>query len=86
MESGQVCAICKVVAGRAELDHIVPLKKIWKKEMARDEKVEAFFVESNLQVLCRGCHIQKTREENRVINPAASREWAQFTGELYGNH
>ena len=48
-------------AGLLEVDHIRPIRA------AGD-----WYDEKNLWTLCRGCHIAKTREENRsrVISPA----------------
>ena len=48
--------------GRLEVDHIRPL---WKGGAPYDG--------DNLQVLCRGCHIRKTRKESkRVLGPKAT--------------
>ena len=36
----------------------------------------------NLQTLCRGCHIEKTRAENRRPPTPQEAEWAAFVAEL----
>ena len=41
-------------AGRLEVDHVVPI-----------EKGGAPWADSNLQTLCRGCHIEKTAAERQ---------------------
>lgn len=58
-------------AGRLEVDHVVPLDK------GGDP-----WAESNLQCLCRACHIEKTRTENRRERTAAEREWDAMVAEL----
>ena len=50
------CQICRGYGN--EVDHIIPI------QLDGDP-----FELDNLQVLCRGCHIQKTRSENRRPNP-----------------
>ena len=65
---GWRCAVC----GRygREVDHIRPLHKgghPW--------------AESNLQCLCRGCHIAKTRAENRRERTPAERAWYRLVEE-----
>ena len=52
------CVKCKR-AGRLECDHIVPLRR-----------GGAEYDESNLQSLCRPCHIRKSASENRKPDPA----------------
>ena len=42
------------------------------------------WVESNLQCLCRGCHIEKTRAENRRPLTAAESAWRELVTELSG--
>lgn len=50
---------CRSCGGMArELDHIKPV-----------EDGGAWWAESNLQPLCRGCHIAKTRAENQARRP-----------------
>ena len=60
-------------AGRLEADHVVPL-----------ERGGAPWSLDNLQVLCRGCHIAKTRAERRPArqpSPAVQR-WANLVADL----
>lgn len=49
---GYACNLCSKKTGRFEIDHVIPLKKGGKTEMA------------NLQTLCRQCHFKKTLDEN----------------------
>lgn len=55
------CRKCRRWGG--EVDHIVPLAR-----------GGARYDPENLQTLCSGCHIRKTRGENRSETPAA-RKW-----------
>ena len=69
---GHRCRCCGM-AGRLEADHITPLAAggdPWDPE--------------NVQALCRGCHIRKTRAERppgRIFGPAAQR-WANLVADL----
>ncbi len=56
-----------------EVDHVVPL----------DQGGEAWDME-NLQCLCQGCHIAKTREENRRPPTPAEAAWRAFVAGLAG--
>ena len=57
-------------AGRLECDHIRPL-----------HLGGAMYSPENLQTLCRGCHIEKTRRENEP--PLQGREeWRDYVAEL----
>ena len=59
------CQVCDQ-PGRLEVDHIVPCQfggDPWSLE--------------NLQTICRGCHIQKTRAENRKSDPELEK-WREF--------
>ena len=54
-------------AGRLECDHVVPLDRggdPWDPD--------------NLQTLCRSCHIEKTRRENRREPTPAESAWRQL--------
>ena len=67
--AGWRCAACGRYGN--EVDHIVPLHNggnPWS--------------ESNLQAICRGCHIEKTRVENRRERTAAERAWDTMMAEL----
>ena len=55
---GYRCCNCGA-AGRLECDHRTPLSR-----------GGAVFDMSNLQSLCRRCHIQKTADENGGVSPA----------------
>ena len=60
-------------AGKLEVDHVVSISKggdPW-------EPV-------NLQALCRGCHIAKTRQENRKPLSPEVEAWAQLVADLLG--
>ena len=54
-------------AGRLEVEHIEPL---WKKPDQDPYEVDG------CQALCRTCHIEKTRRENRRPLTEAERKWA----------
>ena len=69
---GYRCVQCSR-AGRLECDHVTPLDK------GGDP-----WDPSNLQTLCRVCHIAKTREENRRPLTEAEVAWRQFVDELTG--
>ena len=54
--------------GRLEVDHRVP-----------EHAGGSTWSEGNLQALCRGCHIQKTRKENSVRTMAPDqRAWLDY--------
>ena len=68
--AGWRCCSCGR-AGRLEVDHIEPLKSggdPWE--------------ESNLQALCRACHIAKTAAENSRPLTAAEQRWRELVAEL----
>ncbi|MCY4394984.1 MAG: HNH endonuclease signature motif containing protein [Rhodospirillaceae bacterium] len=58
-------------AGRLECDHVKPLQR------GGDP-----FDMSNLQTLCRSCHIEKTRRENRRPQTPAEAAWRALVGEM----
>ena len=47
----------------------------------RDPRIDPYEMD-NLQTLCRACHIEKTRCENRRPLTPAEAEWAAFVQEL----
>ncbi len=57
--------------GRLEVDHIRPLRQ-----------GGAAYDLGNLQTLCRGCHIGKTRAENRRPLTPAEIAWRELVAEL----
>ena len=60
-------------AGRLEVDHVTPLQR----------KPEQDPYDMNgLQSLCRACHIEKTRRENRRPLAPAELEWKALVSEL----
>lgn len=59
-------------AGRLECDHVLPLK------LGGDP-----WALDNLQTLCRACHIEKTRGENRRELTLAEEAWDQLVAELW---
>ena len=61
--------------GRLECDHILPL---------RDEQEQNPFNISGLQTLCRGCHIEKTAQENtrKFYQTPQTKAWKQFVDEI----
>ena len=58
-------------AGRMEVDHVVPVAK------GGDP-----WAMGNLQCLCRGCHIKKTRQEFKRTPTDAERRWQQLVVEI----
>ena len=52
-----ICQACKKPAIRPECDHVKPLYK------AGANFFVEFFNLDNLQILCRNCHFEKTRQE-----------------------
>ena len=69
---GWTCAKCGK-AGRLEVDHIKPL-----------EHGGAVYDLGNLQALCRGCHIDKTRGERRgKETPPEVLAWRRYLTGLY---
>lgn len=60
-------------AGRLEADHIRPLT----------DGVDPFDMD-NLQTLCRGCHVEKSREERRAAfgDVPGRDEWRAFVDSL----
>ena len=60
-------------AGRLEVDHRQPV-----------QHGGAPWAMRNLQALCRGCHIRKTRQENRRPRSAAEGRWAALVQEIAG--
>ena len=66
---GWRCQRCKRYGN--ECDHRTPLRN-----------GGAPYDMDNLQTLCRGCHIDKTRAENRRPPTPQELEWAAFVAEL----
>ena len=60
-------------AGRLECDHVTPLQR----EPGQDP-----FDPNGLQTLCRACHIEKTRAENRRELTPDERAWRELVAEL----
>ena len=67
---GWRCVRCSR-AGRLECDHVVPL----------DRGGDPWDL-ANLQTLCRRCHIEKTRGENRREPTPGESEWRELVDEL----
>ena len=59
--------------GRLECDHVVPLRQ-----------GGPLLHVDNLQTLCRSCHIEKTRSENRRAPTETEEEWVELVRELSG--
>ncbi len=57
-------------AGRLECDHI-----------SRDWGTDPYDI-ANLQALCRSCHLEKTRQENRRPLSPAEQEWQDLITEM----
>ena len=60
-------------AGRLECDHISPLQR----EPGQDP-----YDPNGLQSLCRRCHIEKTRQENRREPTPAESAWRELVAEM----
>ena len=60
-------------AGRLECDHIVPMQR----EPGQDP-----YDMNGLQSLCRACHVEKTRRENRRPPTEAETAWRALVAEL----
>ena len=69
---GWRCVMCGR-AGRLEVDHITPLQS----EPRQDP-----YDPNGLQSLCRECHIEKTRRENRRPLTPAEAAWRGLVAEL----
>ena len=69
---GYRCVMCGR-AGRLECDHITPLQR----EPGQDP-----YDLGGLQTLCRDCHIEKTRRENRRVLTREELAWRSFADEL----
>lgn len=67
---GWRCVQCGL-RGRLDVDHIVPLRR-----------GGATYDLANLQVLCRACHIEKSRGESRRPPTPAELEWQALAREL----
>ena len=61
------CAICsgEFTSTNVQVDHIVPIGR----DLDWNTFIEALFCEKdNLQVLCKSCHKEKTKSENKKSN------------------
>ena len=70
---GHRCVMCGK-AGRLECDHITPLQR----EPGQDP-----WDINGLQTLCRTCHIEKTRRENRRPLTTAEQAWRTLVAEMF---
>ena len=69
---GYRCVMCGG-AGRLECDHITP--------MQREPGQDPYDI-NGLQALCRACHIEKTRSDNRRQLTPAEAAWRGLVSEL----
>ena len=69
---GWRCVACGR-AGKLECDHIVPLEV----EPRQDP-----YDPAGCQTLCRRCHIEKTRQENRREPTPAEAAWRELVAEM----
>ena len=60
-------------AGRLECDHVTPMQR----EPGQDP-----FDPNGLQALCRTCHVEKTRRENRRPLTPAEAAWRALVAEM----
>ena len=78
-----ICQICERPYGRLEVDHVTPIKELFRSVSTDGEKVEAFYSSEGCQVLCRPCHEKKTEKENRKIELSHDEiTWREYTGVL----
>ena len=70
-EGGYACASCGDYGD--EVDHIVPRRK----------SLAQFFDRDNLQILCRDCHIKKTRRDNNRYSEVLE-AWDEHLSTLSG--
>ena len=63
----RTCQSCGRRGARFEVDHIKPISA-----------GGAMYDLSNLQSLCRGCHIEKTRIENRGVEHPEKLAWREY--------
>ena len=71
--NGYHCNICGKTAGRFEVDHKIPLLKGGK-----------FDDLANLQVLCRNCHLKKTKIDlgKKAIDGPKKLAWKKFLNKI----
>ena len=69
---GFLCVMCGK-SGKLECDHITPLQR---------EPCQDPYDINGLQALCRTCHIEKTRRENRRPLTPAELAWRELVAEL----
>ena len=69
---GYRCTSCGR-ASRLECDHIAPLER---------EPGQDVYDPNGLQTLCRSCHIEKTRKENRRALTPAEIAWRELVNEM----
>ena len=69
---GWRCVMCGK-AGRLECDHITPLER---------EPGQDVYDPNGLQTLCRACHVEKTRAENRRPLIPDELAWRTLVSEL----
>ena len=60
-------------AGKLEVDHIVPMQR---------EPGQDVYNPHGLQAICRTCHIEKTRRENRRPLTPAESAWRALVAEM----
>ena len=66
------CVMCGR-AGRLECDHVVPLEH---------EPGQNPYDPDGCQALCRRCHVEKTRQENRREPTPAESAWRELVAEI----
>ena len=64
---GWECQACGKLLGRAEVDHVLPVVK-----------GGAVWDPLNLQVLCSGCHVAKTRLDKGELPDPEREAWAKY--------
>lgn len=71
-----ICEMCKEAREKIEIDHVIPCIKPSDGFVSWDEYIKARFVETpeQLQALCRECHKEKSKKENKERKNAKLRK------------
>jgi len=74
-KSGSRCEKCGSKTSKPEVDHVVPVAPLDGSELDFNAYIERLFCDpSNLQCLCKDCHLEKTKEQ-RSIRAKAKKVW-----------
>ena len=76
------CAICNklVTSTNVQIDHIVPVVDPVKGFVSWDEYINRMYCEEdNFQVLCKPCHLKKTKKERECTKPLTKKKRGSST-------